>query len=287
MDALGIQFSQPLNDLKIEDIEKFRSYVYDMYYLNRRSFSWRDTQDPYHILVSEVMLQQTQVSRVIDKYQQFLSTFPTIYDLAAADLRQVLSVWVGLGYNRRAMTLHRSARIIVQQFDGKVPSSAEDLVQLPGIGVNTVGSIQAFAFNYPSVFIETNIRSVMIYTWFYNGEPVHDRQIIPFVRQTLDEDNPREWYYALMDYGVILKRFMKNPSRKSSHYSKQSQFKGSDRQIRGAIIKHLTQIERVSWKELVMILKDSEERIRNIVDQLCFENLIRKTDDGCLTLCGL
>jgi A/G-specific adenine glycosylase len=287
MDLTALQLSNFTGSLTDEERDRFQAHVYEIYRQYRRSFAWRETRDPYHILVSEVMLQQTQVSRVVEKYEQFIAAFPTIYDLACAELREVLSVWVGLGYNRRGAALHTSAQIIVQQFDGHVPCGAEFLGTLPGIGPNTTGSIQAFAFNYPSVFIETNIRSVMIYTWFHEHDAVADKQLIPLIAQTLDTDNPREWYYALMDYGVLLKRAVKNPSRKSFHYVKQSKFLGSDRQLRGAIIRHLTQQERSSWEELRVILADPEERIQVIIDQLCRERLVRKTDDGGFTMHGL
>ncbi|MBI4057937.1 A/G-specific adenine glycosylase [Candidatus Microgenomates bacterium] len=214
--------------------------IYKYYKTHKRELPWRKTRNPYHILVSEVMLQQTQVPRVIEKYNQFLHRFPTIDDLAKASLREVLATWLGLGYNRRALSLKKLAEKVTADYNGVVPQSVELLQTLPGIGTTTASSIAAFAWNYPSVFIETNIRSVFIYFFFRKQQNVSDEDILPLVEQTLDRKNPRLWYWALMDYGVILKKIYKNPSRKSLQYKKQKPFKNSDRQIRGAILKIIT-----------------------------------------------
>ncbi len=200
---------------------------------------WRDTRDPYRILVSEVMLQQTQVDRVRAKYQEFLAAFPDIAALASAPLDRVLALWQGLGYNRRAMALHRSAGVIQREHRGLVPDDPEALVALPGIGAATAAAIRAFAFDAPVAFVETNIRRVFLHEFFPGRTAVADSELLPLVAAALDRRRPREWYYALMDYGADLARRVPNPNRRSSGYTRQSRFEGSDRQARGAILRAL------------------------------------------------
>lgn len=186
--------------------ERFRGLVYDYYEKSgRHSLPWRNTRDPYKILVSEIMLQQTQVNRVLQKYEEFLKAFPDVGSLAEASTGEVLKIWQGLGYNRRALNLKRAAEIIKKDFRGEFPETAESLESLPGIGQSTRGAIMAFAFGTPTAFIETNIRSIYIHHFFKGEKNVHDREIMPLIEKTLDTENPRDWYYALMDYGVHLK----------------------------------------------------------------------------------
>ncbi len=201
---------------------------------------WRKTKNPYKILVSEVMLQQTQVTRVLEKYPEFLKAFPTVNILAEAPLSQVLKVWQGMGYNRRALALKRMAEKIVTGHKGKIPRERHLLEALPGIGPYTAGAVRAFAFNEPEVFIETNIRRIFIHHFFIEKREVSDQEILPLIQTTLDTDNPREWYYALMDYGAQLPKITKtNHNKQSKHYTKQSTFKGSLRELRGKIIRVL------------------------------------------------
>jgi A/G-specific adenine glycosylase len=185
------------------------------------------------------MLQQTQTHRVEPKYLNFIKKFPTFRTLAKASTPEVLSAWQGLGYNRRALYLKKIAETVTRDYRGKLPSNPAYLGTLPGIGPNTAGSISAFAFNQPIVFIETNIRRVFIHFFFADKEGIHDRDIIPLVEETLDQKNSREWYFALMDYGVMLAKNIPNPNRRSRHYAVQSKFSGSDRQARGLILKIL------------------------------------------------
>lgn len=256
----------------------FKELVYNYYNQKGRLFDWRSTNNPYYIWVSEVMLQQTQTERVKEKYVEFVKLFPTIEHLAQASFKEVLTVWQGLGYNRRAYALHESAQEIVAHYNGIVPDRPEILIKLKGIGAYTSCSIVTFAYNKPTIFIETNIRSVFIHTFFNNKEVIHDKNIIPLIEQTLDKNNPRKWYYALMDYGVMLKKNNPNPNRKSKHYAKQSKFEGSDRQIRSAILRFLL-VEKLTYKNLVELLdKELGEknlvRISIILNKLLAENLI-------------
>lgn len=201
---------------------------------------WREIITPYRVFVSEVMLQQTQVTRVMEKFPQFIKSFPHFKALAVAPLADVLAVWQGMGYNRRALYLKKSVEIIMRDYRGRLPPRTKDLEKLAGIGYATARSIAAFAWNSPEVFIETNIRSVFLHHFFAGRAPIPDSQLLPFVEGALDTKNPREWYYALMDYGAMLKRATKNPSRASAHYALQSAFKGSLRETRGKIIKILS-----------------------------------------------
>lgn len=202
----------------------------------RHDLPWRATRNPYRVLVSEVMLQQTQVARVVPKYAEFLSTFPTAEALAGAPLDEVLRVWRGLGYNRRALALKRAAEAIVTEYDGRVPDTLEGLTGLPGIGHATAAQILAFAFDVGVPFIETNIRSVYLHEFFGDAEDVPDSAILPLVEATIDRERPREWFWALMDYGAHLKATRPNPSRRSRHHVRQERFEGSNRQLRGRLL---------------------------------------------------
>lgn len=220
--------------------QAFVALVWEHYKKEGRDLPWRRTRVPYEILVSEVMLQQTQVDRVIPKYREFLRLYPTVRALARAPLSSVLKTWSGLGYNRRAKMLHDCAKVIVHENRSKFPRSRLNLATLPGVGPYTAGAVMAFAHNKAEPIIETNIRAVYLHHFFKNKEDISDVEIMEVVERTLDHKNPREWYYALMDYGAYLKRTIGNVNKRSRYYTKQSKFKGSDREIRGAILKVLT-----------------------------------------------
>lgn len=205
-----------------------------------RTMPWRDDTQPYYVLVSELMLQQTQVSRVIPKFEAFVAAFPNETSLANASLADVLKLWQGLGYNRRAKFLHESAKRIVNDFGGTFPPEYQDILSLPGVGKNTAGAITAYAFNRPAVFIETNVRTVYIHHFFSDDSSVDDKQIIQKLEATLDQTNPRQFYWALMDYGSWLKANGVRNTALSKHYKKQSPLEGSLRQMRGRIIRQLT-----------------------------------------------
>lgn len=264
--------------LSQEAIQQFQSEVYAYYHAHPRLLPWRETGDPYQILVSEIMLQQTRVERAMGKYQEFLVAFPDFASLAQAPLRDVLHVWQGLGYNRRARALQETAKRVVQDFSGALPGSADQLRSLPGIGPYTAGAIMAFAFHQPVPIIETNIRTVYIHCFFQDREGVKDSEIMPLVEVTLDEKNPRDWYYALMDYGVMLKQTHCNPSRKSAHHTRQSRFEGSDRQIRGKILKHLLQKPLSRKEEISQALQADPKRLEMILESLEKEGFIARKE---------
>ncbi|MEI6843536.1 MAG: A/G-specific adenine glycosylase [bacterium] len=235
--------------MKISD---FQNTIWQYYRKHKRSFPWRKTRNPYHILVSEIMLQQTQAPRVVAKYTSFLKKFPTTQSLATARLSDVLREWQGLGYNRRALYLKQCAEKIERDFGGKFPRDHKTLLSLPGIGPATAGDLLAFAWNIPVVVIETNIRSVFIHFFFKNKDSVSDADILPLIQKTLDEQNPRDWYSALFDYGAHLKE-SGNPNKKSKHYTKQSPLKGSNREKRSQMLKLILQQPQTE-KELEKIL---------------------------------
>lgn len=257
------------------EIQKFRALIWRHYRKQRRDLPWRKTRDPYKILVSEIMLQQTQVERVKRYYPKFLKAFPDWHALARVPLKKVLAAWQGMGYNRRAIFLWELAREVVRKHHGKLPSNTKDLVKFSGIGKATAGAILAYAFNLPAVFIETNIRRVFIHQFFSNERFVHDREIFPLIEQTLDKQDPREWYWALMDYGATLGKKGSNPNRKSAHYVKQSAFEGSRRQLRGAVLKLLLKSPLTRGQLLVRFPKQ-KPLLDPVLLGLLAEGFIRK-----------
>jgi len=264
-------------------IPKFEKTIRAHYKKNARAMPWRKTRDPYRILVSEIMLQQTQVSRVTGFYKNFISEFPNFRALAAAKTADVLRAWQGLGYNRRALALQKLAKEVVGKHGGRLPRDVESLVALPGIGPYTAGAVRAFAFNEPEVFIETNIRRVFIH-FFFPGKArkVTDAALKRYIERALDKNSPREWYYALMDYGAMLggaaqrQGSLKNPNRRSAHYTKQAAFEGSDRQLRGKILRELLSQKEMLSSALAKELRESRERVSNILSGLVREGFITK-----------
>lgn len=270
----------PLKKLASSQIKQFQKTIQTFYKNNRRHFAWRTTTDPYHILVSEIMLQQTQASRVEKKYSQFIATFPDFTTLAKAPLKKLLTVWQGMGYNRRALQLQAIAKELLKNYPNKFPADPTILQTFKGIGPNTAASICAFAFNQPVVFIETNIRTVFIHHFFKDDKDIHDRMILPLISQTLDIKNSRIWYYALMDYGAHLKKEYKNPSRQSKHYTRQSQFLGSDRQIRGNILKTLLKKSSLTKSQILIYLDSVEKkRVEKILHDLVQEKFIKQKNN--------
>ncbi len=224
-----------------QSLSEFQSRILDFYRLHGRSFPWRESSDAYHILLSEVMLQQTQTSRVLPKYELFLSQWPTIEALAGSTLLDLLTAWKGLGYNRRALYLQQSAKAC-EAWDWTLPRDERLLRSLPGVGKATAAAVMAFAFGEPSIYLETNIRRVIIHSFFRDETQVTDRQVETVLSRLLvGIDDYKVWYYALMDWGVLLKALLPNPNRKSAHYSRQSAFENSNRQIRGLLIHLLSE----------------------------------------------
>jgi A/G-specific adenine glycosylase len=242
-----------------------------------RDMPWRRDTRPYFVLVSELMLQQTQVDRVIPKFEAFTRRFPTVAELARAPLGDVLALWNGLGYNRRAKYLHDAAKMIVADFDSRFPDTVEELKKLPGVGPNTAGAIMAYAFNKPVVFVETNVRTVYFHHFFAGHDKVSDAQLSGVVANTMDTENPREFYWQLMDYGTWLKKQGAGSIRLSAHYVKQSPLKGSVREVRGQIIKALAagDLRAEQLKRAVAV----DERYEKALAGLINDGLVMQTGE--------
>lgn len=252
----------------------FQKTVRDFYISHKRSLPWRDNISPYGVVISEIMLQQTQVARVLQKYPTFMSRFPTFKDLARAQTKDVLQEWQGMGYNRRGLYLKQIAEQITHTHNGQLPKDPALLDAMPGIGPATACAIVTYRYNVPTVFIETNIRRVFLHHFFPDSEQVSDKEILPLVEKTLDTQNPRQWYYALMDYGTFLGKTQANANVRSKHYAKQSQFEGSDRQLRSKIVKLLLEKERLEKETLFRKLDIDHDRFERIMDKLVQDKLI-------------
>ncbi len=264
-----------LNEIVISEFQKI---IYDYYKQYGRKFPFRMKISPYYVLISEIMLQQTQTSRVSKRFLDFIKAFPDFQSLANASINDVLKKWQGLGYNRRALALKEIAKRIVNDFQGVLPETVDILKTFPQIGLNTASSIITFAFNKPSYFIETNIRRVYIYFFFFGKDNIDDRDILKILKKTIDLHNPRKWYYALMDYGVMLKKNHPELHKKSKHYKKQSSFKGSNRQLRGLLIKLLLEKKSITQEELIKELNIPKNKLINIINQLEKEGFLKKEE---------
>lgn len=228
------------------------------------------------------MLQQTQVERVIPKFLVFMERFPDTQSVASAPLKDILAMWQGLGYNRRAKFLQQTTQAIETQ-GGEFPKEYSSLLQLPGVGPYTASAITAFSYNQPIRVIETNIRAVFIYHFFPNQENIADTELFPLIDESLDRAQPRIWYSALMDYGSMLKKNLPNPSRKSKHHTKQSKFNGSVRQTRGEILKVLTTHTLVKESELFQLLNSEKKNHQVALEQLIKEELVLN-DSGVIKI---
>lgn len=240
---------------------------------------WRDIDDPYAVLVSEVMLQQTQVTRVEPLYRAWMDAFPTVDALAAAPLALVLERWQGLGYNRRAVALKRAAEQIVEEHGGRIPCDVAALRRLPGIGPTTAAAVVNYAFRVPAPFIETNVRAVVLHHFFADADGVHDRDLMPVIEATWDTDDPRAWGYALMDYGTYLKRTMPNPSRRSRHHARQSRFEGSRRQKRASLLRAVLADPGRPTDAYAEETGLAVDVARDVLEELQREGFVRSADD--------
>lgn len=302
-----------------------------------RELPWRHIDDAYAVLVSEVMLQQTQVARVEKFWRRFLAAFPTLDALAAASTSDVLEMWQGLGYNRRALALKRTADECAAHFDGMLPRAYDDLVALPGIGPATAAGVRAFAWEEPGVYLETNVRAVFLHEVFPDCDKVPDRELVPLVADVCPPApardaargvrgagaegapgasdvaaaggalgarggdahpahrapdplaSPRDWYYALLDFGAHLKAAGANPTRRSAHYARQSAFEGSRRQKRSWIVRRVLAADAQAGVAAATVLAElsaaeraagrdgvTEGEFASIVDDLVREGFFRR-----------
>jgi A/G-specific adenine glycosylase len=258
----------------------FQRFILSYFKKNGREFPWRNTTDPYKVLVSEVMLQQTQTERVVVKYAEFLKAFPTWKALSEATPAEVVKVWMGLGYYRRAFNLHKAAQCVWRDYDGKPPRNAEGLKNLPGVGPYTAAAVAAFAFGEPAPMIETNIRTVYLYTFYPQVEDVSDKEILAKVDETLYRKDPRTWFYALMDLGVELKKHAKGINHRSKHHVKQSRFQGSLRQVRAAVLRTIAEAESIRRTDIPKKLAYEADKIETALAALESEGLIQSARGG-------
>jgi A/G-specific adenine glycosylase len=257
---------------------RFRDLVLAHYRAHgRHSLPWRSTSDPYRILVSEIMLQQTQVDRVIPYYRAWLKRFPTVRALARAPLADVLVGWQGLGYNRRAKMLHEAARVIVSTHRGKVPDTVEGLESLPGIGPYTARAVAAFAHSLDVVLVETNVRTAVIHHFFNDKEGITDAQIAEIIAKALPQGEAREWYAALMDYGAHLKRSGIRTNARVKGYARQKSFAGSDREARGAILRALAQEAKGRPALLALLGPGRREQLASQLEKLVAEGFVERS----------
>jgi len=260
-------------------IPQFQKKILNWYKKNRRDMPWRKTRDPYRILVSEIMLQQTQVSRVIPKYKEFLKEFSTIHSLAKSSDKKLLKVWSGLGYWRRAKFLKETAKIISKQYKGKFPKDPKVLETLPGIGHYTARAVACFAFNNQDAFLDTNIRRLYLHFFFKNTENVSDKEVLEIAQKVVVRKNAREWHYALFDYGATQLRD-KKINRRSRHYHKQSKFEGSFRSFRTKVVQFLLSQpqNRASHKALENFLKKEKSPYPpgEVLDALFKDKILKK-----------
>ncbi len=255
-----------------------------------RDLPWRNTRDPYAIWISEVMLQQTQVARVLTRWERFMSRFPTVDALSAASTADVVEEWQGMGYNRRALALKRAANICASEFGGALPVGVDELCELPGIGEATAAGITAFSRDVPCIYIETNVRAVFIHEFFPDAERVTDKQLRPLVEAACPSEDVRGWYYALLDTGAQLKKTHANPTRRSASYTRQSAFEGSRRQKRAWIVREVMACPGIGDEELLARLDAEElragrdrvpiEDYRSIMADLSREGFFSLTEGG-------
>jgi A/G-specific adenine glycosylase len=254
----------------------------------RAAYPWRTTADPYRILVSELMLQQTQASRVMPAYESFFERFPTLPSLAAAPRAEVVRAWAGLGYNRRAVSLSEAARVIVREHEGAVPSDPELLKRLPGVGPYTAAAIASIAFGVPVAAIDVNIRRV-IARLRLGRDDADDGDVRAAANRWLDRDHPGSWNQALMDVGrehcrpvprcdgcplAPSCRFRRSGRPPLSPRRAQGRFEGSTRQLRGAVVRRL-RADPASVGALVKATASSRERVAAAVRSLVRDGLVR------------
>jgi A/G-specific adenine glycosylase len=262
--------------LNSQDIERFREKIFGFYLLNRRSFPWRETTDRYAVMVSEIMLQQTQAERVAGKFIAWIERFPDAETLASASLREVLLFWSGLGYNSRGQRLQSCAKVVTERFNGVVPASPELLKTLPGIGDYTCRSIPVFADNLDVAAVDTNIRRIIIHE-FVLPEDTPKQEIQAAAEQLLPKGRSREWHNALMDYGSLCLTSRKTGIRP---LTRQSKFQGSKRWYRGRLLKELVASESVVLEELEIKYGDCPWGLQDIIDGLVREGLVERAESA-------
>ncbi len=259
-----------------------------------RQLPWRDTRDPWHVLVSEVMLQQTGVNRVLPKWSMFISQFPTVLECSQAPLGDVLRLWQGLGYPRRAKNLQAAAQVVVEQHNGAVPSTLDGLLALPGIGPYTARAVLAFAFEEDAAVVDTNIARVLAR---FHGQTLKAREAQKLADEWVPQGEAWLWNQALMDLGATICRPQPlcdecplqedcawggqgvDPSVGSAGVSvAQAKFEGSDRQARGRLIKALGEFP-VLLVAIAEVMDRPIDIAQRLVHNLLDEGLVVRDGD--------
>lgn len=217
------------------------------------------------------MLQQTQVERVVPKYLEWIHRWPSWQSLAGSSRREVLAAWSGLGYNRRAIYLRESAKKVISEYSGQLPDSPEELMKFPGIGRYTSRAILIFARNHPLAAVDTNIRRVLIHELKLPAS-ISMGDIERIALKLLPKKQSRIWHYALMDYGALV---LPRQIKRIQPLSRQSRFEGSLRQIRGEIIRQLTQKSRVRLSTIANVLARSEQDVLKAAEALARDGLVK------------
>lgn len=251
-------------------IRKFHEKIFTWWKKNKRSLPWRETTNPYYIMISEIMLQQTQVNRSIEKYLEFIDKYPTIKDLAEASVSSVLKSWSGLGYNRRALWLHEAANQIVKLKD--FPETPEELQKLKGIGPYTSRSILIFAFNYDIATVDTNIRRILIAENFAKEE-TKEKELFIIAQKLLPKGKARDWHNALMDFGSLVLTSAKTGIKPKTTTSRNSK---ENRRFRGIIVKYLTRNSKALKERMIKNCNIPTEKIDDILEGLLADGLIIK-----------
>lgn len=276
-----------MESLSKEQKKHFQLMIFNWWKIHRRDLPWRHTHNTYNIFISEIMLQQTQVSRVIPKYIEFLKKFPTIEALAKAKTAHVLRIWKGMGYNRRALYIHQAAKQILQDYNGKFPRKESELVQLPGLGKYTARALLVFVYKKDIPLVDTNIRKILTH-FFFNDTPQPERLIYQLAQQLIPIGKSWEWHQALMDYGALElpNSFQKNPLRIKTR-KKGIPFTDSDRYYRGRIIdilRECTYAERNLLKTLQKNYKKKTRYFQSLLAVLLKEGLISRSSGGIISL---
>lgn len=252
----------------------FQNKILTWYQNNKRDLPWRNTTNPYFIMVSEIMLQQTQVSRVIEKYNQFIARFPTLQDLASASKQELLELWIGLGFNSRALRLQETAKILVKNYGGNIPDDETELRKLPGIGPYTSRAILAFAFNKDVPAIDTNIRRILIHE-FDLPENITEKELEMIAWENVPCGKSKDWHNALMDYGACM---LTARNTGIAPKSKQSKFIGSSRQTRAAIVRDIVQ-NGVQEKK-ILVKQHPHKEFEHILSQLVKEGILEENNNS-------
>ncbi|MCG3219956.1 MAG: Fe-S cluster assembly protein HesB [Candidatus Heimdallarchaeota archaeon] len=260
-------------EIKNDKMKSFQDKIFSWWKDNKRDFPWRETNNPYLIMVSEIMLQQTQAPRVVEKYLSFIDKFPDMESLSNSSQTELLHLWSGLGYNRRALWLKEAARKILEL--GSFPQTPKELQKLKGIGPYSARSILIFAFNSDIATVDTNIRRILVAEGFAS-EKTSEKDLLKIAEELLPKYKSRDWHNALMDYGSIVLTASKTGIKPTSQ---QSKFKGSDRQYRGLILQYLLKNEKASIKEIISEFELEEERAISILHKMISDKLIHQKNE--------